>query len=570
MPSNLPKEKFKIATKHLKTYKTTLWYLFWKGKNFIDGDTLYFNLWLININENKYPVTFNYKTKINVTAHSAKSSKYVLGSIYDYQGNIVNCPEVNTKGLSRIETFLNNNDLNDKGFYNLLKGSSNYPLIDYKHEELKNVLFYKKKIIVKEKETNIIVPSQLINDFFFFSFSTKLNNLIISGSIIECVNYIGRKNINGIETGIISQNRLEIGKKETLYYGRYFFTDNDAGLEAINQLRKEHLFQFKKGEKKVYFSSKIPFDFDINFNLIGQYIDSSNFLANRIVGIDSNNLSFFNIDNLIISVLNDTRSAKNYDNNMSVKSKNLTINKFTKIEENNDYRNSDQTSEIYPIIEEQPKDYSFYHTPKNEVVPKESNKNKYILKQIIGGKEYTGGSVNILGDTKEPGVTKTNIELCLYDLIQWNNFIIKTLIEICDEKGYNGHFIKLSSVKEEICYTQYKRKINLDVLSATPYGSKFFFKFILFKINFNQKNYYYFDKGAGTHSCFFSDIYHSDIESSRLTNFIRKMIVNENLRWSKARKYDKFKPDGIIIYQPIEHKENNLKIRLLKRLDFNS
>lgn len=568
MPTNLPKANFKVAIKYLKEYNSTLWYLFWKGKNFIEGDTLYFNLWLININESTYPTTFDFKTKINVKAHSVKSSKYVLGSIYDYKGDIVNCPEINSEGLTKVEVLLNNRDFNDRGFYNLIK-KGNYPTIDYKQKEFKNVLYYQKIVTIEGQETNVILPLQIIIDFFFFSFSTKLNNLIISNSITECINLIGEQKINGIKTGIISQNRLEIGKKEALNYGRYFFTENDAGLKAINQLKQEHLIQLKDGEKKVYFNSKIPFDFDINFTLMGQHIGSNNFLANRIVGINPNNNSFFNIDKLIVSVLNDTRKAKNYNSDMLNKETSLTINRFNKIEENNDYRNSDQTSEIYPIIEEESKDYSFYHIPENEVLPKESNKNKYILKQVLKGKEYTGGSTNILGDTKETDITKTNIQLTLYDLIQWNDLIIKILIEICDEKKYNGHFIKLSSIKEEICYTEYKKDPSLNILSPTPHSSDLFFKFILFKINFNNKNYYYFDKGAGTHSCFFSDIHHSDIETSRLTSFIRKMIVNENLRWSKARKSDKFKPDGIIIYQPIEHRENNLKKRLLKRLDFN-
>ncbi|MFD0962552.1 hypothetical protein [Pseudofulvibacter geojedonensis] len=566
--SNLPKKAFENSTKSFKKqFKSTLWYLFCKGKNFLVGDTWFTELWLINVSSKEYPVRIFFKTKIKVEILSISSSKFILGSIYDYKGKLVNEPKINSGGLININTILNNRYFKDKGLYNIYD-SCMYPKPSI-YGVLKNAYYYRKKQLIDDKPIDIIIPLQLINDFFFFSHSTKLNRCIINNTISESVKCLKDEIVDGKRVGVISQNRMEIAKSQALYYGRYFFTRDKAGKKAINQLRTDHLIRYKSGEKSVYFNSKIPFSFDVELDLIGQYIDEKTYLAFRIVGVNSpDKTPFFDIDKVVVSVLNDTRSVKT-SQNKEAKLFTKVINKYTGIENNNEYNYSDQSGETYEIIEKKKADYSFNDIPENEVLPKDSNKFNYIIGKIVYGKEYKGGTVNLDGIFKEKGITKTNVEIVIYDLINWNHLIINTLIEICKNKGYEGVFLKLhSSHYTEIAYNEYNSDNNFDILSFTPSNVEKTFKFLLFKISSNNKTYYYFDKGVGTHSAFFSDLYFNEIKFSRLNAFLARVINHENLRWSKLYQNQKFKPEGIIVYQPLEHRENELKERLMKRLKF--
>ncbi|MCG7501081.1 hypothetical protein MHM83_04290 [Tenacibaculum sp. Mcav3-52] len=566
---NLPKTHFRKAKENLKKeYSFTKWSLFWKGKNFLKEDTFFSHLWLRNVPNEEYPINYsygNFGTILKVKSLSASSSKFVLGSIFNNEGKLLNIPKDDSLGLNNINVILNNNNFKDSGIFNIFS-KAKYPIPPI-FGELKSAYYYKKTQNINGNLIDIIIPLQLINDFFFFSHSTKLNNHIISNIISENVKYIGNEMIDGKKIGMISQNRLEIKKQQALYYGRYFFTNNNSGLSALNELRTNHLIKIKNGENRVYFKSKIPFSFDINFKVAGQFISNNIFLGYRIIGAEPlENQSFFNTDKIIVSVLNDTRTANKYEDNSTTYTKDKVLNSYQSIETNNDNDYSDQSSETYDIIEEEKKDYSFYTIPENEVQPKDSNKNKYLLGKIIKGKDYSGGTSNMFGHTKESGITKTDTELTLYNLIDWNKFIIKTLGEICNEKGYKGYFIKLNSGNTEISYENYDDKINYSVLSISPPGTNKLFKFLLFRIIDEGRNFYYFDKGTGSYSAFFSDINFAKIEHNRLNFFIKKMITDQNLRWSPVSKEETFKPYGFVVYQPIEHITNKLKERLLKRI----
>lgn len=568
MPSNLPSKEFKKALKYLPNqYESTLWYLFWKGKNFLEGDTLFSYLWLTNIYNNQYPVNPQHKTIIKVKILSVKSNKYILGSIYNYEGIIQNYPRRGTTELFRVRAIVNNNHFNSSKIFNIL--NNHYP-IPSDNRELRGAYYYKTTTLIEGRNIDTIIPLQLINDFFFFCYSTKLNNHILANTISDNVKHLGQEVIDSKKIGLISQNRLEIKKNEALYYGRYFFTKKNTGGEALKLLQTDHLIRMRNGEKKVYFKSKIPFSFDIEFDLLGQKINDNTFLAQRIVGIKSpDNIPYFETDKVVVSVLNDTRKGKGYENDEKTPY-NKFKNKYEDIEKNNDYHSSDQSSEMYEVIDQEKIGYFFNEIPPNEVLPKDSNKNKYILDKIINGKTYKGGSVNIFGDTKEPEVTKTNIEseLTLYDLIDWNQLVIETLIKICNENGYHGTFIKLNSGNTEVKHNEYDSENNFNILSYTPPGSEKFFKFILFKITFENKTYYYFDKGSNTFAAFFSDVNYSEIEYNKLNLFLKKVINLHNLKWSPIYKEQKLKPDGIIVYQPIEHLVNELEKRLKMRLIF--
>ncbi len=571
MPTNLPKKEFIEGKKKLKNdYNFTKWVLFWKGKNFLYKDTFFSYLWLRNVHTEEYPIDFgygNYNTIIRVKILSVRSSKFILGSIFDNQGKLLSLPEYKKpKRLKNVGLWLNNNYLTKGDLYKTL-GQTFYPT-PYIRNELDDTYYYKKIVNVKDKPVCFLIPLQVFNDFFFFSHSTKLNNLIISNGISDCVKCIGKQDVSGEKTGMISQNRLEIKKSQALYYGRYFFTEKNVGTEALNELRTNHLIKIQNGERKVYFKSKIPFHFDIKFNILGQFIKDDIFIGYRIAGIESlNNTPFFDVDKVVVSVINDTRSSMKYEGN-NVEKYNKLKNELLGIKENNENHFSDQSSELLNIIEEEPKTYSFYQLPKNEVFPKDSNKNKYVLDKIIRGKKYTGGTSNLYGISEESNVVKTDTEITLFDLIEWNELIIETLIQICSEKKYKGYFIKLNSEIIETPYEKYDKKKNFNLLTTPPNGTNSYFKFLLFRIIINDKSYYYFDKGVGSYSAFFSDTNHSQIEKNRLNLFIKKMINDYNLKWSPAYRNEVLKPYGFIIYQPIEHKIENLKKRLLKRLHY--
>lgn len=546
MSKNLPKRQLKKIIENFPFQKVnSFWYLFHKGRHYLEGDTLYFNLWVVNISKSHYPITEFHKTQIKLKALSNNSHFYVLGSIYDYHGNIVSIPG-EAPFLDSIKLVISKEEkpLNHS-YYDSLKESS-YPIPNLSGE-LKGFPFYLKKI----RDTSVIIPVSLIIDFFFLSHSTKLNNLILRNTLDDHLKYIGRKD----KEGYLSLDRSALRKLEALYIGKFLFTESNSGSKALKELSTAHIIKLYQREKSAYLNSLIPFFQDCKFKLVGHRTNHGLFLAQRIVSFDLLDKDPFLVNEIILSIINDNISTGNYHDDNSI-SYNLPSHDYGQVGNNTDYFNSDSNSEIYDTEEFQSNSYSFNHLISSKTINIDSNKHKYILDMISPGNQYIGGSTNIYGEENENNITKTNIVLSIFDLFTWNQYAVKALIKLCNKHSYQGNFLNLNSSYSEKNYKHYKERDH--ILSWTPIGAKQSFKFVLFEILNDDRFYYFFERGPGSYSAVFSSSSYRRLSSREINNFLKKIIESKQIRWSQFYQNDEFLGYGIRVYQPIKHPKKQI------------
>lgn len=553
---NLPKSKLnRIYRNKSELSRIKFWYLFWRGKTYLKDDTFFTKLWLIDIRSSKYPITEFGHNKIAIEVLTVNIQKYIQGSVYDTKGNCISEPIHDANGLSNIEVSINpREDYANKGLYRLLS-NNNYPTTDYKFEVLKGASFYLKKIDLKGVDTSLVLPLQIVIDFFFFNYSTKLNNYILDNTITDLFEVKGEVVNEKGKYGYLVQNGQEISKKLMLLFARYYFTKGNSGIKALNDLRSKHLLNLMNGDKETYLYTNIPFSFDCTFNLVGQYLGEQKelFLASRITGFKpTNGQKPFDVDELIVSVINDTRSSQIY-NNHEVKGYNKVNNEYTGISGNEvDHSDSDGSGNLIEIeIEEQPF-YSFNEIPENRKIPKGSARDKYVQNKIINGNKFSGGTVNLRGLGGEENITKID-EITVSRLLRWNVYALNAIKKFCKKNRCSGIFVKIGYQGENISLEEYEKGY-LNVFTSFRTRQFKRTKFILFEFSVNNDFYYFFEQGSGSYSAVFRARNRMKFSKNDLNLIFLNLVSNKKIMWSKRRRDKSFLiKNNLHILQPIEH-----------------
>lgn len=535
--------------------KIKFWYLFWRGKTYLKKDTFYTKLWLINIDTANYPITKFGHFKIAIEILTVNIHKYIQGSIYNASGDCISIPLHDTKGLDNIEVSVNpEQGYLTKGLYQHLSNGG-YPIPDYKFEVLKSAPFYLEKVNFNGMEISIILPIQVIIDFFFFSYSTKLNNYILDNIITDLFEVKGEVIKDGDRYGYLVQNGNQISEKLMLMFARYYFTETNSGIEAINELRSKHLINLKNGYEETYLYSSIPFSFNCTFKFIGQYIAEQKdiFLVHRITGFKpTDGQNPFDVKELIVSVINDTRSSENQQK-QEEKNYDKVYNEYTGISGNEtDHTDSDGSGNLIEIdVEEQPM-YSFNEIPDKRKIPKGSDKDRYVLNKSINGDKFSGGTTNLRGLGDDKNVVKID-EITASVLLPWNVYAIGAIEKFCIEKKCSGNFIKLEYETENIKLEDYKEGYK-NVFTSFRTKKMKRTKFILFEFFMDQGFYYFFEQGSGSYSALFRARNRMQFSKNELRLIFLSLAKNKILLWSKKRKDDNFLiKNNLHILQPIEH-----------------
>jgi len=554
MSKNLSKAKFKksLLSIGVKQSQSSFWYLSQKGKSYFKRDSFYMKLWLFKIDSAEYPVESFSKKNIAFEVLTVNTSEYVQGSIYNEIGKCINVPEIGVTGLDSIEVnFDTHDDLFSRGLYEIYS-PCNYPIPDFKHRVLKGANYYKTQIKIENKTVTVILPLQSVIDFFFFNFSTKLNNYILENSLEEIFEITGIVIDKNDKYPCVTQNRQKVSKRVILFIAQFFFTTSKIQSEAIDLLRTSHLFEMKNGKSKFYLKTKIPFDIPSELKLLGQYIDKNKntFLANRITGFRPLNQEvLFDFKKIIISVINDTSSVKGYENDEE-RLYDMVYNNYGGISDNVDYTDSDGKSTVKEIKENENPLYSFSEIPESSSVIKGSNKHRYVLDKIIKGKDYIGGTANLRGYEDESQVTKID-RITLASTLAWNIYAISAIDIFCSENKFGGSFIKL--YKDNISLKEF-RDGREDVFTSFNFKKLRKTKFILFEFSRENYVYYFFEKGSGSYSAVFRSTNNMILSKNQLFRFLKSITLKNKLDWSARSRDEAFmNKHKIKIFQPITH-----------------
>lgn len=595
---NLPKRSFDSEIKQKEIYNVKFWYLSYIGKVYRIESKIYVSLWLIEVFEDKYPIKlFGRKyLKIKLLAHNLLN--YIQGSIYDKDGYFLKEPREDSSGILNLNVLLHRSaNYKFSGFHKILS-KTNYWIIPNDFEALKGFRYYENFMYYKGKEIQIIIPLQIIINYFFFNRSSNLNQNIIENLVLSNVKNHGvqiRKEEewpNYVYDGsdplveYVGHYSFDISKLSSSYaaeIAKFFYTNRNAGNDSLQKLCCKHLVDFYNGKKDVFLDTRIPFEMLSNFRICGQFIDNEEkiFMANRITGFKSNdaNKKLYMVDFMIAGVLNDTRTAIKLEKREEI-NKIINLNTFVSV---GDIVTDEPSNSTAPIKKNDR--VSVYQdflmmSPKNILSQKYSNYFRYKT-SVKKGVEINGQTSNYTDFDPSSSLGRIDQTITLANLLECNKYAKAALENVCKTLDCVGNYVIL----DKNIYIENTNTNGKDILSEKKYNDKVY-KFILFEIILDFDYFYFVEMGRGRYSAIFlqntGNGRYQKIDLNKL-NLILKFASENNFHWSKIYKdsYSRLQNNGITVLRPMEHETihgdqdddvkesiliNNLTSKIIKRI----
>lgn len=555
---NLPLKAFKKSIVESESKDVLYWYLKYYGKlSYIDSK-IYIDLWLYEVKDNLLPVKKFGKKSIKIKVEAHNTIIYTHGSIYDKNGDFVREPNSIDSNLQEFTVELHKDEnYREKGLYGILQKTF-YELVPYEHKLYFGYPYYFCNKIINNKIVEIIIPLQVIVNYFFFGKSSNLNNKILRGEIEKIIKRDGvSKEIDERDgilkiIGFCSFDKQFYKSKDAKNIASYFFTYENSGLHALRLLSESHITDFRNGITETYLKGKLPFYYKTHYNVLGQFIDTECkvFMVSKILGFMSNE-SNWSVDAIKIKIDNDNKSTGKYENNNEI-NVNRPNHSYAEVGNITD-EPTDHSSQIKQI-KIQSYDNDFFASGLDfEILRNDLNKNKYNV-EGIQGKHFDSGSTNYDDNDNESSTTREDYIKEEAYIFPWDKCAIKALSYLCKMYQFTGEYISLNNSNNYIPIDTFFE--NKEIFSIYKSGTQEFI-FILFEILCNDNYYYYFDNGKGKCSAIFYRWVNGNrverMNINQLNDVINKTVKDHDLRWSSIRAENKLVRDNVKVMQPMKH-----------------
>lgn len=574
---NLPKREFKNCIKALKnegiTINESVFFHFSIFGNVFEKDNeLIVEIWLNLIDKNFYPVKHNKSLYISIEIKSQIMNQYPFGSIYDFEGFLVNTPKHSIDQL--IEFNLNSNELSykDTGFYKKID-TDLFALTPKNSDVLRGYPYYYS--YNRNKDLKIIIPINVVITSFFFNEkvgSNAIHSILRVSDILEKVKSHIIKKDNNIEGEIFRPSGLFDTNKEFFQIFKHLFTEKGTGRKSLERLIGYHLHSTLK-RRKGFLNTKIPFD-DISLNLLGQFIDNEKkvFYCYSLSYLEREN--HYKTKTITIKKEKTKYKKPNEAKPIKLKANNYDKINLSEVLDEPSYNPSSPGVDIIHPISETPTSYSPLMKTK-DLEGKETD--VYIIVGSNKGTHFDSITDNI--DNQDPDSTSVKASHTPEDKkkLEWNKVAIQSLKEICLEKEIKGKFLYLDNGKNVKIDLNNSEKKN--VISNINLINNIKFQCLLFEFEINNHFYYFMDRGGKKLSTMFK----SELGISYSSNQIKEILTTayskkHNGNWSSSiLKKDLYKTHKILLYKSILHTKykseedaiKKLKERILDRINTN-
>lgn len=570
------RDLFKRSIKKLRRFSqiNDYWLLVCFGHVYYKPESDFFerDIIFVSIKQNQYqhPTFWNKERVVRIAIREDYTINFPLGTIFNWEGEVVRIPSKEEKTIYAKEVILSNNfNFQDKGLRDILRNTS-FP-IDILNKISDSTGFYKYYYPKKNKDT-VIIPSIVIAKFFYYCTSSIIS-LILSNRFSD-----GIVSIERTQYGMtIVYNSDIIKQDDALILGRYALTNGaEKGYnilqKAISFFHETLINEEKKGKPLVAdINFPLPFSFPLRATLVGQYIEKDTFMAYEITKTRPYNdkmKSFFSDEKILLLDQNDKRS--------SIERENKEIRPGTNIKGLNKRKLDNAIEETSPTINSlseltvstQSRNF-FWDSPDVKKIDKDDQLYKYICEKLIV-KEHSGYSLkhNIEANRDELKARKTRFSLDVE--IEHFNVLFEALKEISSEKNYGIKFHTINDSTDEYFSTIKFRKKDEDI------------KVVIASINLFNKQFVIVDPGPNLKIGIFRNynIPFNEKNDSKLTEILTFMLNKYFFRWSdfyynekegnllKKQKFEMLlEQKRIKVLQPFKHiNKENLNIDLANRI----
>jgi len=550
-----PKDKsFNKEVKELANQKVdnqnSYWILFQYGRSYwsIRESRVFKESYFLNSSIKSYNMNnWNFDTMVLVSFPEEKSFVLPQGSIFDRNGKYISSPTTLDDRIYEIPNVTLSNDGNfrkNKGFYKLLS-DSDYPIYKDEDERFYNRFPYFSVTKTYYELKDIIIPTQVILAYFY-NLSPLCLYHVLYGTFIKGMRKPYIKN----DKYIVPYDSNIIAGREMMTLAKYYFTTNNSGFKAIESIHSnffESLVNDKeKGKGRFYIDGRLPIDYPIKVNVIGQYIDSNKegedpqkFLVHRIDRASTiGEQDFFTINEFEVLDLKDKRSTKDGKDQNHIGY--TGVNSQENIGDGPENSDS-EVNTLIKIKETKTEGLSlFFTSPEVKKVDKYDQKNKYILENVIDlpvdsyGDNYSNTNTNS---------TTRRANIINYEELNTHFEILKDALKILSTEGYEITYLKL--------------KNHNGIYSDSPVYNDMVDKLIIVQIGYEAKSYCIVDSGYGKSIGMFcyNDKFISFVENEDKTirNIIVFMIKKMKFQWVSAQKKQVFNNDGIKVLESLKH-----------------
>lgn len=588
MASNLPKRQLNKSIEALKrkginVSSSSFFHLSLFGNVIKSEKRLIQKLFLFLIEDNSYPVRHRFDDYICIEINAHFYNEYPYGAIYNHEGHLINTPENSVDKLERIT--INSSEIQKKkNFYhkNIDKTFFKSP------SKAERVLYQYPYYLHRNNQFKTLIPINIITEHFFFNSSISSKAIYTILRDIKILEKIKSRNWeeNKENRFITYPNNKEMfsSVKEFKSIFKYLFTISDQGEKAIEKLISYHHHSIRNENDNGFINTYLPYE-EINLNLIGQFINEEKtiFHCYYIENVfPSENQEIYNVEGPKIKVPKLKNTNLDKPKNIRLKANNYESLNDIEISQETPYNPS---SPGVDIIKESEPNQTLDFVPELgiEYILEENDENVFFALDSDEGIEFDSLTGNYDGSDSNSTAVQANI-ISEEISFEWDEIMIQTLLEICEENNYKGYFLYIDSATNNSKRIDYKNYENQNVFSIMPNKNSSNFRFLLFRFEALNKNYYFLDRGKGKYCAIFK----SEANIILSINNIKRILTitysdKYNGNWtSKSLKKKLYELDiRILVYKAMMHSSiksdnndnqaliNSLKKRILQRINAN-
>lgn len=481
-----------------KVNKDSFWILIWHGRSFLNNQKglIYKEIYFINVpNKNYYISNWRGCQTVRLEIPEEKSCILPLGAIFDYKGSFVENISKNSVGLYERKVEVASEDYHNKNLRYKMQ-STDFPSIQKEERDYiyagAPYYFSTKKDYYEDTEisitTNFIFPIHVINSYFFY-----LSTLCVYQIVYDRVKYGFLKPTEYNEDIIIPFYGDIIRLEEAKLLGKYFFINGEKNIDYLKEIPINFFLElynsrkYNRESQRIYMDGKIPFDYNVNFQVIGQYITEKGkrektFLVYKILSFQlPQGVDKFTCKKYYFKNLHDTRSIDTDNEEISLYVNKKTSSKSANFESGNMEGETNHNHDIIPITDPTLND-CFFDSPESELIEKEDQSEKYKgLTQHIKN-DIESLSLDQINHDSSSLIARVNARREISERNPHFQIFQKVMNRIGSTSGFTFQYLKIGKAEED------------SVFSELPLSRK---HVIIASIEYSYRHYCIVDFGGG-------------------------------------------------------------------------